>query len=672
LRAPKQTAETCGRLAGKKTSSAAEVSGFPEQTTTAGENLARVGDINMKQKAVWACTLLLAGLSIGAAQATDLTVRVDAREVARKRVHTELTLAVKPGPLTLVYAKWMPGEHGPTGPLESMIGLEIKANGERLTWSRDPLDMYALRVAVPRSVNHLDVSMESGLATEGAGSTAAPTSSAQLAIVSWNQFLLFPKGVDADKVSVSATIIAPADWTVVCALESKASPGGAYEFESSTVAQLIDSPVQMGLHAKLIELKGSEPHADITHRLSIMADSAAALALPDGLAQGYSRLVAESGALFGSRMYRHYTWLLSLSDHIAHFGLEHHESSDDRTDENALSEADLRMGIAGLLGHEYVHSWNGKYRRPKGLLSPDYQKPMDGSLLWVYEGMTQFWGQVLPARAGLITPEYFRDTLAGWAGHFDTEPGARWRPMADTAVAAQVLYGAPDAWEASRRSVDYYEASVFLWLDVDAELRARSQGRITLDDYARRFYAGASGAPQVKPYVEQDVYDTLATVAPGDWRRFIHRHVDPTGTTALLGALERTGWKLVYSAETNAYVEARQKRKKQTNRQWSIGLILDKDAKIIDAIEDCAAARAGASPGMSVIAVNGQRFTAKVLDAAITEAQNTRRPIALLVENSDYYRTLSVEYYDGPRYPHLVRIEGRLDTLSAVFSPRVQ
>jgi predicted metalloprotease with PDZ domain len=627
----------------------------------------------MEHKAVWAYALLLAAaLSIGAAQATDLTVRVDAREVASKRIHTELTVAVKPGPLTLVYAKWMPGEHGPTGPLESMIGLEIKANGERLTWSRDPLDMYALRVAVPRGVEHLDVSMESGLATEGAGFTAAPTSSAQLAIVSWNEFLLFPKGVDADKVSVSATVIAPPGWTVVCALESKASLGGAYEFESSTVARLIDSPVQMGLYAKLIELKGSEPRTDIKQSLSIMADSAAALAVNGEFAQGYGRLVAENGMLFGSRMYRHYTWLLSLSDHIAHFGLEHHESSDDRADENALSEADLRMGIAGLLGHEYVHSWNGKYRRPQGLLSPDYQKPMDGSLLWVYEGMTEFWGEVLPTRVGLITAEYFRDTLAESAGNFDTEPGARWRPMADTATAAQALYDAPHAWQSSRRSVDYYEASVFLWLDVDAELRAQSQGHATLDDFVRRFYSGPSGAPQVKPYAEQDVYDTLATVASGDWRTFIHRHLDPTGTTALMGALERSGWKLGYSAETNASVETRQKRKKETARQWSIGLNLDKDGKIIDVIEDRAAARAGASPGMSVIAVNGQKFTAKVLDAAITDAQSTHKPIALLVENSDYYRALSVEYYDGPRYPHLVRIEGRPDTLSAVLAPRVK
>ena len=626
----------------------------------------------MKTKNMCACALLTAGLAVGAARASDLTVRLDARGIESKRVHTDMTLAVKPGPLTLVFAKWIPGEHGPTGPLESMIGLEIKAHGERLTWSRDPLNMYALHIVVPRGADHIDTAMDSGLATESGEFTAGPTSSAQLAVLAWNEFLLFPGGVDADKVSVSASIVPPEGWTVACALDSKAGGDGAREFEGSTVARLIDSPVQMGRYAKLFELQGSEPRPDIKQSLSIMADSAAALAAPEDFSRGYSRLVAENGALFGSRMYRHYTWLLTLSDHVAHFGLEHHESSDDRTDEDALGEPDLRMEVAELLGHEYVHSWNGKYRRPEGLLSPDYQKPMVGTLLWVYEGMTQFWGEVLPTRAGLITPEFFRDMLADSAGTFDTEPGAGWRPMVDTATAAQVLYGAPEAWQSSRRSVDFYSASIFLWLDVDAELRARSKGRLMLDDFVKRFYAGASGAPEVKPYAEQDVYDTLAALVPADWRTFIHRHLDQTGIAALLGALERSGWKLAYSADTNASVETRQKRKKQTVRQWSIGLNLDKDAKIIDVIEDRAAARAGAGPGMSVVAVNGKKFTAKVLDAAIAEAHATHKPIALLVENGDYFRTLSIEYYDGPRYPHLVRIEGRPDTLSEVFSPRVK
>jgi len=626
----------------------------------------------VNEKLIWAAAVAFLSLLLHPVQAADVSVRVDARDVAAKRVHTDLTIAVKPGPLTLVYPKWIPGEHGPTGPIESMIGLEIKAHGERLNWSRDPYDMFALRVTVPEGVDQLEVSLDSGLATEEGGFTEGPTNSAQLAVISWNEFLLFPKGVDADQVSVDASILAPAGWTVVCALDSTAGSGEAYTFEHSSIARLIDSPVQMGLHSKLVDLKGSAPGVEIKHRLSIMADSADALRVPEDFAVGYGRLVAESGALFQSRLYRHYTWLLTLSDHVAHFGLEHHESSDDRTGENSLSDDDLRMEVAGLLGHEYVHSWNGKYRRPLGLLSPDYQKAMDGTLLWVYEGMTEFWGEVLPTRAGIITPDYFRETVAEAAGFFDTEPGVRWRPMVDTATSVQLLNDSPAAWTSSRRSADYYEAAIFLWLDVDAELRARSHGHATLDDYVARFYAGKTGEPSLKPYFEQDIYDTLGAIEPADWRSLIHRHLDNLDTTALMGALSRSGWKLSYSALPNAAAASREKRHEQTNRRWSIGFILGKDAKIVDVVTDRAAALAGASPGMTVLAVNGRKFTTKGLDAAIAEAQQTRRPISLLVDNADFYSTLSVEYYDGPRYPHLVRIEGQPDTLASVIKARVK
>lgn len=609
---------------------------------------------------------------LGTVRAADVSIRVDASAVAAKRVHTDLTIAVKPGPLTLVYPKWIPGEHGPTGPLNSMIGLDIRANGQRLPWNRDPYEMYALRLTVPRGVDRLEVSMDTGLATEDGDFTAGPSNSAQLAVISWNQFLLFPKGIDADRVSVDASIVPPAGWSIVCALDSKPVDGSVYAFENASIARLIDSPVQMGVHSKVFELSGSPPGSEIQHKLSIMADSAQALGVPDDFAAGYGRLVAESGALFGSRMYRHYTWLLSLSDHVAHFGLEHHESSDDRTDEDALSDEDLRMDVAGLLGHEYVHSWNGKYRRPLGLLSPDYQKAMDGTLLWVYEGMTEFWGNVLPTRAGIITPEYFRETVAEAAGFFDTEPGALWRPMVDTATSVSLLNDAPAAWTSNRRSVDYYDASMFLWLDVDSELRARSQGRLTIDDYVKRFYAGKTGAPNLKPYVEQDIYDTLGAIAPADWRALIHRHLDQLDTGPLMAALARSGWKLVYTTEPNAAVATRDKRHGGANRRWSIGLTVDKDAKIADVVSNRAAALAGASPGMSIIAVNGRKFTTKVLDAAIAEAKTAHRPIVLLVENADYYSSLNVEYYGGPRYPHLVRVDGQADTLSSVIAARAR
>jgi predicted metalloprotease with PDZ domain len=299
---------------------------------------------------------------------------------------------------------------------------------------------------------------------------------------------------------------------------------------------------------------------------------------------------------------------------------------------------------------------------------------MDGSLLWVYEGMTQFWGTVLPVRAGLIPPESYREMLASLAGFYDIQTGDRWRPLADTAVAAQVLYDAPPAWALSRRDVDFYDASEFLWLNVDAELRAKSGGRASLDDYVKRFYAGAGGEPALKPYVEADVYATLASVVPGDWRALIHRHLDSLGPQALLEGLKSSGWQLTYSAEKNTYLEALQKRRKETTRVWSIGLLLSDKAEdqgqIIEAVEDGAAARAGAGPGMKILAVNGRKYSAAILDSALVAAHASKKPIELIVENADYYQVLSVAYFDGPRWPHLTRIEGRADVLSEVLKPR--
>ncbi|HYL02194.1 MAG TPA: hypothetical protein VEU54_02145 [Steroidobacteraceae bacterium] len=624
----------------------------------------------MSRALVQALTAAVAIFALGEARAADLTVRVDAREVQRRHIHTELTVAVHAGPLTLVFPKWLPGEHGPTGPLDSVIALVIRANGQPLEWRRDPLDMYAIEVTVPAGVSELVISLDSGLATEGGHFSAGPTSSDQLAILPWNEFVLLPKGRDATQLTTRAQLVAPAGWQVSCALALQPQDDGSLALEPATLEQLIDSPVQMGAYVERVALTGSDPYPQLEHTISIAADSAAALATPVGFAAGYSQLVAQAGALFGTRMYRHYTWLLTLSDHVEHFGLEHHESSDDRTFENTLSDEARREGLAELLAHEYVHSWNGKYRRPAGLLSPDYQRPMDGSLLWVYEGLTQFWGTVLPVRAGLVSAASYREMLAEVAGSFDLEPGDRWRPLADTAVAAQILYGAPEAWRSSRRHTDFYEASELLWLNVDTALRAHSSGRASLDDFMRRFYAGAGGAPALKPYTEADVYATLGAVASADWRTLVRKHLDSLGPGAALAGLESSGWKLAYSPEKNSYVEYREKLDKSLERQWSIGLRLSDQGEILDTIAGGPAVRAGAGPGMKLIAVDGRRFSVAILDAAIAAAHQDHRPIELLVENAEFYRTLRVEYFDGARFPHLVRIEGRPDVLAEVLQPR--
>ncbi|HUL18976.1 MAG TPA: hypothetical protein VLV29_06880 [Steroidobacteraceae bacterium] len=604
------------------------------------------------------------------ARAADLTVRLDAREIVRNHVHTDLTLAVKSGPLTLVYPKWLPGEHMPSGPLDTLIGMTIRANDQLLTWRRDPKDPFAVSLTVPAGVSRLDIALESGLPTEGGSFTAGPTSSAQLAVLSWNQYVLLPKGRDAATLSTAASLRVPPQWHVSGALEQQPQADGSVRLEEASLARLIDSPVQIAHYAQRIELPGSAPLPQLQHSIALAADSEEALKVPEDFASGYGRLVAQSGMLFGTRMYRHYTWLLTLSDHVAHFGLEHHESSDDRVDENSLSDAALREGVAELLAHEYVHSWNGKYRRPAGLLSPDYQQPMDGTLLWVYEGMTQFWGTVLPVRAGLIPQPSYREMLASVAGSFDIQTGSRWRPLGDTAVAAQVLYDAPIAWSMSRRDVDFYEASEFLWLNVDSELRRRSGGKLCLDDYVQRFYAGAGGAPALKPFVEQDIYTTLAGMVPADWHAIIHRHLDSLGPQVLLDAVRGSGWQLSYSAEKNSFLETQQRRRKETNREWSLGVLVDDKQTVEETIENGAAARAGVGPGMKLIAVNGRKYSAEVLDAALLAAQSSRQPIELLVEDADYYRVLSVPYFGGPRWPHLTRIEGSVDLLTQTLTPR--
>ncbi len=616
--------------------------------------------------------LLLALSAPLAVRAADLEMRIDARDVAKKRLHTALALAVKPGPLVLVYPKWIPGEHAASGPIDSMIGLEIRANGVLLPWTRDPSDFYRFRVTVPDGVAKLDIAIESGLPTSTGGFSAGPTSSENLAILHFNQFMLIPLGIDSETASATMTLLPPADWTLVSALDTKVVAGSGYVFEPTTIGRLIDSPTQIGRYAKRVSLPGSAPRPDIAHSISFFADSEGALAVPDSFTAAMGRLVAEQGAFYGTRKYRHYTWLVSLSDPVAHFGIEHNESSDNRNLEGALLTEEGRRGLGVLLSHEYFHSWNGKYRRPIGEINPDYAKPYDTSLMWVYEGMTWFGGEVMAARAGLIPPDWYRELVAFSATTYDNQPGTAWRPLADVATSAPYDYSSPSAFQSSRRwAGDFYQASTFLWLDVDAEIRDLSKGKASIDDYARRFYAGTPGSPAIKAYDEDELYATLNAVVPNDWRGFIRRHLDQTGTKALFGGLEHSGWKLVYTDIPNAAVAFFEKRGRYFQRTASIGLTFLPDGTIIDAVEDHEAARAGAGPGMKIIGVNATKFTPDLLDAAITAAKASRKPIELLIENGDRYRTLSVPYYGGQRFPHLARIESRPDALSALIAPHV-
>jgi predicted metalloprotease with PDZ domain len=592
-----------------------------------------------------------------------IRIAVDASEAPRKIFHARLTIPVQPGPLTLLYPKWIPGHHRPSGPIAELVGLRIEAAGRPLEWKRDPLEMYSIRVEVPAGATELDVQLDHLAPTEGKyGGDSSAT--ARLAILSWQDLLLYPAGRGADRLSFQASLRLPRGWKQSTALPVAREGPERIEFRPVSLTTLVDSPAILGQHFRSHALlDGQTP----PHRLDIVAESDAAAQMAPEQVRGYERLVAEAGALFGARPYRAYRWLLSLSDHLRYWGLEHHESSDNRMGEKTLAEEGGRRAMASLLAHEYAHTWNAKYRRPVQLATADFQQPWDTSLLWIYEGLTNYLGAVLPPRAGLWKPEDYRDSLAADAATIDHHRGRDWRPLADTAVSYQSLAGGSGAWRAWRRGADFYDEGTLLWLEADILIRQKSAGRRSLDDFLRAFHGGQS-EPAVKPYTLDEVIAALEGVQPHDWRKFWIDRVEKVRERAPLGGIEAGGWRLVYNDTPNTFISDSEKDDKVAKHMFSIGLTLKEDGTVKDVVPGMPAAKAGVAPGMKVAAVNGRRFTSDHLREAIRASGSA--PVELLVENDEYFSTLKLEYRGGLRYPHLERDPSRPDLLSEGIRPR--
>ena len=597
------------------------------------------------------------------------TVAVDATDAPRKVFHARLTIPAKSGDLVLLYPKWIPGEHGPTGPVVDTAGIYFRANGRTLNWHRDPVDMYAFHVEVPQGVASIDAALDYLSPVEMPGGFSAGSSATEkLAVLSWNWMVLYPKGYGSDEIGVKASLKLPSNWEWGSALPNESSAPGSVEFSLASLTTLVDSPVLMGQYLKKLPLqKGQAP----AHELDIAADSLAALQMSPGQEKAFDNLVAEAGALYGARHYREYHFLLTLSDHVAHFGLEHHESNDSRLSEGYLTDPVLWALGASLLPHEYTHSWNGKYRRPAGLATPEYEAPMEGNLLWVYDGLTEYFGYVLTGRSGLQTPEQWREQYAEVAMTYSHRPGRKWRALEDTATAAQTLYGSAEAFSNYRRSVDYYDEGALIWLEADTIIRQKSGGKKSMDDFAHLFHGGQNTPPEVKTYTFEDVVSTLNQVQPYDWRGFLTDRVLNVAEHAPLAGLENSGWKLVYSDRPNVIEKLREQQGRGFDESASIGLVLAKDGVVADAIEDGIAAKNGIGPGMKIIAVNGRKYSHEFLLAGLREAQKTHLPMQLLVENTEYYKTVSLSYFEGPRHPHLVRDESKPDVLSDIIKPLV-
>jgi predicted metalloprotease with PDZ domain len=614
-----------------------------------------------------AATLLLAAQAQAqAAKARPLTIEVDLTEAPRKLLKSRLVIPARPGPLKLYYPKWIPGEHGPTGPITDLAGLKITAAGKAIPWRRDEVDMYALHCTVPEGADAVEVALNflTPATTTGFSSGACCTHS--LAVLNWNQVVLYPAGRPARAIECQASLRLPAGWKLGTALPVRKTEGEMTSFGTVSLEELLDAPVLCGAHLRDIPIG---PAGGVPHSIAIACDSAAALEVSPALKANLDRLVEEAYKLFGARHYRAYKFLLTLSDQVAHFGLEHHECSDNRVPERLLVDGRMTKGLwATLLPHEYVHSWNGKYRRPADMITDDFQKPQRTRLLWVYEGLTQYLGVVLAARSGLWTPEQFRDNLAQIAEWAQNQRGRTWRPLEDTAVAAQLLYAARADWASWRRSVDFYDEGILLWLDIDTLIRQKSDGKLSLDDFCRRFHGGEGGAPRVKGFTLDELAADLNAVVPHDWKRLLIERVTATSAAAPLDGLKRGGWKLAYGAKRSGLHETREGDDKVIDLTASVGLLLKEDGTVGDVIPGKAAHRAGVGPGMKLIAVNGRRWSAPVLRAALA-ATKAGGKLELLVENGEFFRTFALEHREGERYPRLEREAAAPDVLAAIVRP---
>jgi predicted metalloprotease with PDZ domain len=605
--------------------------------------------------------------SIGAVAGTlglsaqNISLTVDATKTQNKILHAHLVMPVKAGPLTVYYPKWIPGEHGPDGPIASLTGLKFSADGKVIPWRRDLLDVFTFHVDVPEGVTSLEANYDY-IEPDGGSATD------KLLILEWNEVALYPAGTTSDKLMFDAKLILPEGWKFGSSLPVASANGNEITFKPISLELLVDSPVDAGQYFRNVDI--TPPGEPIHHELDLVADSEDALNISEKDRKAMTNLVAESGKLFGARHYRDYHFLLGLSDHVAHFGLEHHESNDSRLPEDTLLGPGSGMALGGLLSHEFVHSWNGKFRRPEDLTTPDFEQPMKTDLLWGYEGLTDYLGPMLAARSGLWTPDQYHEYIASVAASLGPgRPGRTWRPLRDTADAEFGL-GFGRGWLNWRRGTDYYDEGDLLWLEVATIIHRESHGAKSIDDFCHAFHGGANNGAEVKTYTFEQLVSDLNAIAPYDWAKFLHTRLASTSPEAPVGGIENGGWKVTYSSEPAKLPG----RRGNFSEVYSIGLQVGNDGMVGDSMVGSPAFDAGVSSGMKIVGVNGRVFTPELLAAAVKDAKgdakDSAKQITLLVVVDDYYRTCTINYHDGPRYPRLVREESKPDYLDELIKAR--
>jgi predicted metalloprotease with PDZ domain len=613
---------------------------------------------------------LLLGAGVAAAEAPVdrpyagiIRLEVDTTDVTHHVFSVKESIPVPPGPLTLFYPKWVPGSHAPAGNISGLSGLVIEAGGHRLEWVRDTVDVYAFHVDVPDGATKIDLRFQ--FLSAGDGNEGRVVTTPEMLNLQWYSVVLYPAGYFAHGITFDASIRLPDGWQFASALDVASQAGSSISFKPVSLETLVDSPIFSGIYAKRVDLDtGSSPA-----RLNIFADRADLLEAKPEQLDAHRALVTQAWRLFNSRHYDHYDFLLALTDRMGGIGLEHHRSSENGTVPTYFTEWDKNPDARDLLPHEYTHSWNGKFRRPADLWTANFNEPMRDSLLWVYEGQTQYWGFVLAARSGLLTKDQAIDAIAATAAAFQHRVGREWRSLQDTTNDPIIEMRRPLPWRSWQRSEDYYSEGELIWLDVDTLIRELSNGQRSLDDFARAFFGISDGKYEPETYTFADVVSALNAVRPYDWEKFLRVRLDGHAGAPLDG-LARGGYSLTYSDAPTDYFKKLETRRKIVDLTYSLGFVVGRESKLVDVLWDGPAHAAGLTAGTQIVAVNGVTYDSDRLRDIVKHSGSDTAPIELLVKNGDRYSTIRIDYHDGARYPHLTRIPDTPARLDQILAPR--
>ncbi|KQW80720.1 M61 family metallopeptidase [Brevundimonas sp. Root1279] len=594
-------------------------------------------------------------------------IQVDLTDLDHKVIRTRQTVPVSPGHLVLQYPKFIPGNHADTGPIQLISGVTVTGNGQRIEWVRDTVDPHAFHLDIPAGVSEIEVSFE--WLTQPDNAVWRVVMTPEMVNLQWEKALLYPAGYHQSRILFAPSVKLPEGWQYGVALTTTGREGDVATFAPISLEHLADSPMFAGKHYRRIDL---DPGGRSPVHLNLVGDTAASLnAGPERIAQ-YEALVDQADRLFGARHFDHYEFLLGLTSKMGGIGLEHHRSSENTASPSFFTGSNPDYGSRSLLPHEFTHSWNGKFRRPSDEYVPNFNVPTQNSLMWVYEGQTEYWGEVLTARSGLGTKDEVLITLAEIAGFYENQPGRAWRALQDTSNHNLLGYRTTNPWSSWMRGTgDYYREALLVWLDADTLIREQTGGKKSLDDFAKAFFGIEDGVWEARPYTFDDVVQHLNAVHPHDWATFLRTRLDAVGPDAKapLDGIARGGYRLTY-VDRLTPLEKTIQSGWANDFQYSLGFTLGSNNRITGVLWGGPAFEQGVGAGWELVAVNDRTASAEALRNAVTAAKGGTDPIKLVIKRGDEFRTLSFDYHGGLRYPRLERIEGTPDRLGDILTPR--